>query len=158
MVMRLRRHSGFGWNIGFNWFKADVTYDVAGQQTRVGRLLVRPLMLGVNYTRQYSRFSLTGSLVAGRAFNGLRDTGAAADLLAAAGQPGSTFDVTDCFAYRPSFSVWWELGNRFGLLTSLSYFSSRPEIVTRTPTAGVLRRTVDVSAPMVTIGIGYGVF
>lgn len=158
LVMRLRRHSGLGWTMGLNWMKADVSGDVAGEPMRVGKLLVRPLMFGVTYTRQHANFALSGAFVVGRAFNGLRDTGSAANALAAAGQPGSTFDVTDCFAYRPSFSIWWELGNRFGLLTSVSYFFARPEIVTSTPTAGVFRRSIDVSAPQLTVGIGYGVF
>jgi hypothetical protein len=158
LVMRLRRHSGFGATIGLNWFRADVHHDVGGQRAQLGTLLVRPLMVGVTYTRLHAKFALSGSFVVGRAFNGLRHTGGASDVFAALGQPGTTFDVTDCLAYRPSFSIWWDLGKRFGLLTSVSYFVARPEIVTTTPSAGVFRRTVNTSSPLLTVGIGYGIF
>ena len=122
-------------------------------------MLVSPLMVGVAYTRQYAKFAVSGSFVAGRAFNGAaphrrRRSEAFANL----GQPGTTFDVTDCFAYRPAFSIWWELGNRFGLLTSVSYLYARPDVITTTPTAGTFRRQVDMSSPLFTVGIGYWIF
>ncbi len=158
LVARLRRSTGFGPTIGLNWFKADVNSDIGGQRTRLGTMLVRPLMVGVAYTRQYAKFAVSGSFVAGRAFNGLRHTGAASEAFANLGQPGTTFDVTDCFAYRPAFSIWWELGNRFGLLTSVSYLYARPDVITTTPTAGTFRRQVDMSSPLFTVGIGYGIF
>jgi hypothetical protein len=157
IVMRLRRSSGFGGTIGFNWIRVSVDGQVAGQDSTLGTLLVRPLMAGVTYTRQYARFAVGGSLVAGYAFCGLRETGGAANALAGIGQPGAIFAVSNAFVYRPSFSVWWELGNRFGLLTSVSYMATRPEITTTTP-AGTSRRTVNFSAPFVTVGIGYGIF
>ncbi len=157
LVARLRRDSGFGATIGLNWFRGDVNGDIGGARTRLATVLVRPLMVGVGYTRRYAHFSLGGSLVAGYSFNGLRATGAASDALAALGQPGATFDITDTFVWRPSFAVWWELGNRFGLMTSVSYVSLRPEIVTTT-TAGTTRRRVDMSAPVFSVGLGYGIF
>jgi len=158
LIMRLRRHSGFGATIGLGWFKTDVSGDIAGERTRLGTLLVRPLMVGVTYTRQYAKFSLAGSLLAGRAFNGLRHTGDADDAYASIGQPGTSIDITDGFAWRTGFSIWWDLGSRFGLLTSIAYFSAHPEIVTTTPTAGTFRRPVDMSSPVFTVGIGYGIF
>jgi hypothetical protein len=95
--------------------------------------------------------------VAGYSFNGLRNTGQAADAYARFGQPGATFAVGDSFVYRPSFSIWWELGNRFGLLTSVSYLATQPEVVTTTP-AGTVRHKVSMNAPLLTVGIGYGIF
>jgi hypothetical protein len=157
IVMRLRRSSGFGGTIGFNWIRATVDEPASGQDAKLGTLLVRPLMAGVTYTRQYAHFAVGGSLVAGYAFCGLRETAGAAEALASVGQPGAVFTVSNAFVYRPSFSVWWELGNRFGLLTSVSYIATRPEITTTTPT-GTSRRTVNFSAPFVTVGIGYGIF
>jgi hypothetical protein len=157
LVARLRRTSGFGATIGLNWFKGDVNGDIGGARTRLATVVVRPLMVGVGYTRRYAHFSLGGALVGGYSFNGLRGTGAASDALAALGQPGATFEITDTFVWRPSFSVWWELGNRVGLMTSVSYISLRPEIITTT-TAGTSRRKVDMSAPVFSVGLGYGIF
>jgi hypothetical protein len=157
LVARLRRDSGFGATIGLNWFRGDVNGDIGGARTRLATVLVRPLMVGVGYTRRHAHFSLGGSLVGGYSFNGLRGTGAASEALAAAGQPGATFEITDTFVWRPSFSIWWELGNRFGLMTSVSYISLRPEIVTTT-SAGTTRRKVDMSAPVFSIGLGCGIF
>jgi hypothetical protein len=157
IVARLRRSTGFGFTIGLNWVKVTVNDDIGGETTRLGTMLVRPLMGGVVYTRQYGQFALSGSLVAGYSFNGLRKTGAAADAYARLGQPGARFDVSDSFVYRPSFSVWWELGNRFGLLTSISYLATRPEITTTTA-AGASRQSVCMCAPVFTVGLSYGVF
>ena len=157
LVARLRRDSGFGATIGLNWFQGDVNGDIGGARTRLATVVVRPLMVGVGYTRRLAHLSLGGSLVAGYAFNGLRGTGAGSDALAAIGQPGATFEITDTFVWRPSFSIWWELGNRVGLMTSVSYISLRPEIITTT-TAGTSRRKVDMSAPVFSVGLGYGIF
>jgi hypothetical protein len=157
VVARLRRSTGFGFGIGLNWVTATVNDEIGGETTKVATLVVRPLMGGIVYTRQYARFAVSASLVAGYSFNGLRDTGDAADTLARAGQPGASFAVGDTFVYRPSVSLWWELSNRFAFLTSLSYLDTRPEIVTTTP-AGVSRQRLCMCAPLLTFGIGYGVF
>jgi hypothetical protein len=158
LVARLRRNSGVGVTIGLNWVSATVNQDIGGEPTRLGKLIVRPLMAGVVYTRQYAHFAVAGSLVAGYSFNGLRDTGQAADAYASRlGQPGATFAVNDSFVYRPAFSIWWELGNRFGLMTSVAYLATQPEIVTMT-TEGTVRHKVSMNAPLFTVGIGYGIF
>jgi hypothetical protein len=157
LVARLRRHSGFGGTLGLNWFKSDVYGEVDGARTRTATVIVRPLMLGPTYTRQFAHFSLAGAVVAGYSFNGLRNTGAVADALAAHGQPGATFDLRNSFVWRPSVTLWWELGNRFGLMLSVSYLSLRPEFVTTT-TTGTTRQRMDLSAPLFSVGIGYGVF
>lgn len=145
VVLRLRHLSGPGGTIGFNWLNAPLKSEGENGQA-IGRLLVRPIMVGPAYTRQYARFALTGSFVAGYAFNGLRRiTGPA------------NYRVSNSFACRPSVSIWWELGNRWGFLSSLSYLVTRPELTTTTA-AGSTRRTLNLNAPSVTFGIGYGVF
>jgi hypothetical protein len=157
LVARLRRNSGFGGTLGLNWFKSDLNGEIEGVRTRLATVIVRPLMVGPTYTRQFAHFSLGGAIAAGYSFNGLRNTGAVADALAASGQPGATFELTDSFVWRPSVSLWWELGNRFGLMVSASYLVLRPEMVTSTP-AGTTRRRLDLSTPVFSFGLGYGVF
>jgi hypothetical protein len=147
IVARLRRNSGFGGTIGFNWIKAGLNGEVDGEKTRLGTLLVRPLMLGVVYTRQYGHFALSGSLLAGYAFNGLRKMQGG----------GANFAVSDSWVYKPSVAIWWELGNRWGFLSSVSYMATRPELVTTTA-AGTTRQKINFGAPFVTFGLGYGVF
>ena len=158
LVARLRRDSGFGGTIGLNWFRGDVNGDIGGSQDAPrdgagppadgGRRLHPALRAASRWEGPWSPATRS---------TGFGTTGAASDALAALGQPGATFDITDTFVWRPSLSVWWELGNRFGLMTSVSYLSLRPEIVTTT-TAGTTRRRVDMSAPVFSVGLGYGIF
>jgi len=145
LVARLRRQSGFGGTIGFNWIRASLDSESDGQRM-TGSLLVRPLMLGPVYTRQFAHFAVSGSFMVGYSFNGLREMDGPAN-----------YSVADAFICRPSVSVWWELGNRWGLLTSLSYLITEPELSTTTA-AGTTRRTINLNAPFVTIGVGYGIF
>ena len=147
LVARLRRASGFGATMGLNWFRGDVNRDIGGVETRVARVLVRPVMFGVGYTRQYGDFAVGGSFVVGYAFNGLRNTGGASDAYAAMGQPGATFEITNSLVYRPTLALWWELGNRFALVTSVSYISARPELITTTP-SGVTRQVINIGIPL----------
>lgn len=158
LVARLRRPSGIGFTVGLDWFTANVRAEIGGIDTPLASLKIRPVMAGYGLTRQYSDFSVTASVVAGYAFNSISRTGAAQDAYAnRLGLQGTRFEVSNCLAVRPDFSIWWELGNRWGLLTSVSYMYARPTITTTTP-LGASRRTVNASSPMLTVGIGYGVF
>jgi hypothetical protein len=157
LVARLRRSSGIGVTVGLDWFKSDVHGDIGGVSTPLASLRIRPVMAGIALTRQYSQFAISGSLVVGYSFNSISSTGAAEAAYARIGRPGTTFDISNCLAYRPDFSIWWELGNHFGLLTSVSYMGARPALITTSP-SGVSRSVVNVSAPMVTLGVAYGIF
>jgi hypothetical protein len=158
LVARLRRSSGVGFTVGLDWFKSNVYQDIDGTRTQVASLRMKPIMAGIALTRQYSQFAVSGSLVVGYSFNSIGATAAAQAAYARMGQPGTTFGISNCLAYRPDFSIWWELGNHFGLLTSVSYMGARPTLTTTSPTGGVSSRVVNTSAPMVTLGIAYGVF
>jgi hypothetical protein len=158
LVARLRRSSGVGFTVGLDWFTSNVRTDIGGVETPLASLKIRPVMAGFGYTRQYSDFSISGSLVAGYAFNSISGTGAAQDAYATRlGLPGTRFGVSNCFAARPDFSIWWELGDHWGLLTSVSYMIARPTVTTTT-SAGSSSRAFNVSSPMLTLGVAYGVF
>jgi hypothetical protein len=145
LLARLRRQSGLGGTMGLNWIRATLESEGDNGQT-IGQIVVRPLMFGPVFTRQFARFAVSGSFVAGYSFNGLRKM-----------QGAANYNVSDSFVCRPSVSIWFELGNRWGLMTSLSYLFNRPELTTTTA-AGTSRRTIDLNAPVVTFGLGYGVF
>jgi hypothetical protein len=157
LVARLRRPSGVGVTVGLDWYKSNVYEDIGGTRTQVASLKMRPIMAGIALTRQYSQFAVSGSFVIGYAFNSINGTGGAQSAYASLGRPGTTFAIGNSLAMRPDFSIWWEIGNHFGLLTSISYMASRPTLTTSSP-SGVTSRVVNTSAPMLTLGIGYGVF
>jgi hypothetical protein len=158
LVGRLRRGSGLGATVGLDWFDSEVKTEIGGQLTPLGKVRVRPLMVGVSYTRQYARYSLATSLVAGYSFNAIHSTdrGRAA-YLERLGVADAGFHASNCFAWRQDFSFWYELGNHFGLLASLSYIGARPTVTT-TSRLGRQSETINVGAPMLTFGVAYGVF
>jgi len=157
LIGRLRRTNGIGFTVGLDWYKANVQTDIGADRTFLGRVSLRPIMAGAGWTRQYSRFALNASLVAGWSFNSLRATSQAEAAYAKLGQPGARIDVSNSFVFRPDFSLWYELNNRFGLLASLSYMASWPTVTTTTP-AGVRHDRINLGAPMLTLGVSYGVF
>jgi hypothetical protein len=157
LIGRLRRGSGLGATVGLDWFKSDVKVDVEGELTPLGRISLRPLMAGPAYTKQYAHFSVTASVVAGYTFNTIRSGSQAAARFTALGISNPTVSVGHCFVYRPDFSLWYELGNHFGLMASVSYMGARPTVTTSTRT-GIRRETIDVGAPMLTLGFAYGIF
>ena len=158
LIGRLRRGSGLGATVGLDWFKSNVRTEIGGELTPLGSLSIRPIMAGPSYSRQFAHFSVTASVVAGYAFNSIRNTDRAAAAYAdRLGLAGAGFHVSNCFAWRPDFSFWYELGNHFGLMASVSYMGARPTVTTTTR-LGSSSETINVSAPMLTLGFSYGVF
>ena len=158
LIGRLRRPSGIGATVGLDWFDAEVRSDVGGQQVQLGDVRLRPLMVGVSYTRQYAKFALSASVVGGWSFNSMRGSDAAAAAYRDRfGAPDASFHASNCLAWRPDASLWFELGNHFGAMVSLSYMGVRPTIVTSSR-LGRREERVDVGAPMLTFAIAYGVF
>ncbi|HEY3382866.1 MAG TPA: hypothetical protein VGK32_13910 [Vicinamibacterales bacterium] len=158
LVARLRRGSGFGATMGLDWFKSEIQTTIGGEQTPVGTVRIRPLMFGVSYARQYAKLSIGGSLVAGYAFNTLRETDRArAAYRDRLDVPDAGFHAANCFAWRPDVSLWYEMGNHIGVLASLSYIGARPTITT-TSRLGRHDESVNVGAAMLTFGVVYGIF
>jgi hypothetical protein len=107
-LVRLGRGEGLGVAVGFSWFSAGLGAEGGA------RVSVRPIMAGLGYTVRRDQFSVATSLVGGYAFNSL-------GLLVPSAADMVPVEVGNSFAWRPSISVWRDIGERTALNVSLSY-------------------------------------
>ncbi len=157
-VGRLRRGSGLGFSLGFEWFTSDVRTEVDGAVVPLGTVAVRPVMVGASYSRQFARFALAAGIVGGWSFNSVSQTPAQQKTYGdAIGMPDAHLSVSNCWVTRPSVTVWYELDNHFGAFASIGYAMVRPT-VTAHGAAGQRGSAVNLSGSVLSFGLAYGVF
>jgi hypothetical protein len=142
-LYRIRKHRRpeNGWRFrfpqfGFNWFRADVTKPVAGIDTAVGQLRVRPLLAGVAeaLVLNEGKDELSFSLLTGPAFTHFNVSGEARDAYRQRlGADPIAIDAKNTWVLRPGVSYWHDLGPRLGLHAAINYIVARPTVVVRTP-------------------------
>jgi hyperosmotically inducible periplasmic protein len=116
-VIKLGSGEGLGVAVGFDWFQAEARLAASGPAAMT-RIHVKPVMVGLSYTLNSDRVSLSPSIVAGYAFNSLSvtDTGAVA---------GLPVEVDNSLAWRIGASAWFDVSRRFALNVSGGYLITR---------------------------------
>ena len=116
-VIKLGSGQGLGVAVGFDWFQAEVRLAASGPAAMT-RIHVKPVMVGLSYTLDSGRVSLSPSIVAGYAFNSfsVTDTGAVA---------GLPVEVDNSVAWRIGASTWFDVSRRFALNVSGGYLITR---------------------------------
>jgi hyperosmotically inducible protein len=116
-VIKLGSGEGLGVAVGFDWFQAEVQLAASGPAAMT-RIHVKPIMVGLSYTLDSDRVSLSPSIVAGYAFNSLSvtDRGAVASL---------PVEVDNSLAWRIGASAWFDVSRRFALNVSGGYLITR---------------------------------
>jgi hyperosmotically inducible protein len=116
-VIKLGSGEGLGVAVGFDWFQAEVQLATSGPAAMT-RIHVKPIMVGLSYTLDSDRVSLSPSIVAGYAFNSLSvtDRGAVASL---------PVEVDNSLAWRIGASTWFDVSRRFALNVSGGYLITR---------------------------------
>jgi hypothetical protein len=158
LIARMRRGSGLGATIGLEWYKSEIQIPIGGQLVPLGAMNARPVMAGFSFTRQYSRYALSGALVTGYSFNSLRATPAAqAAYRDRFDMPNARIQISNCFAFRPDVTLWYELGHHLAASASIAYVFAQPTVTAVSP---VGRRVdpLNISATVITFGFAYGVF
>ncbi len=139
--IRSQKHED-GWSFrapqfGLNWFGADVTMAVGGQDTSIGSLRIRPILVGVAEALVLNggRDELSFSLLTGPAFAEFDVSAEArrAFRQRLAADPVA-IDAKNTWVLRPGISYWHDLGPRFGFHAGFHYVIARPHVVMRTPT------------------------
>ena len=144
--------------MGLSWFSTVVETTIADREETLGRLNVRPVLFGASYGRQFSRFKWDVSLAGGYAFANIRDTGRAKRAYASAlGTSNVGLRASGALAWRANLSFWREIGQRWGVLTSVGYLGVRPRVSTRT-SAGTFSERVNAGSIVTTVGLTYGIF
>lgn len=148
-MVRLGVGRGLGLGMGFSWFQTDISSPDTSQT--LGRITVRPVMAGVNYTlNDQTRWALSLSLVAGLAFNGFTFEESTA-------RDGIALDVDNSFAMRPGASLWYDINSRAALNVFAGYLITRPGM-TFLERGQFVRRSVRADATLLTVGLAWKLF
>jgi hypothetical protein len=157
-LLRIKTGTGPGPTIGFGWHTLGVRTMAGDKAVYLGRLRVRPVMVGAAYNWNHGRWWLSASLVGGLAFDRLSvDPAFVPDIRESLGARNVSFDATNSFAYRPELALWYDAAPRVGLMASFGYLRVRPTLIVRSD-RGVERRPMDVAGWVLSFGMVYGVF
>jgi Outer membrane protein beta-barrel domain len=149
VLFGLKPQEGFGLTGGLGWFGADLFLEDVAGPARIGRMQVRPIMVGLGYTWVTGRVATSTSFVAGISFN---DIDLESRILTALG-PGTTLDVGNSFAMRPSVEVEYELARKLAISATLGYFYSQPDTRLTSPPAVNIADRWDASMVTFTLGV-----
>jgi len=150
---------GWGWQYALNWFETDLTEPIAGLNTDMGRLRIRPLMGGYGYTWvRGARTYITADLLAGYAFTSFElDPSAEQTYRARMGVQSVTTDAGNTLAVNPEVHLWYDVNDRMGMKVTAGYVLARPS-VTMTSSLGEDRRAINADAFQVGVSFVYKIF
>lgn len=149
---------GWGWQYTLNWFETGLTQPIAGRDTDMGRLHIRPVMGGYGYTWVRRRTYITADLLAGYAFTSFElDPAAEATYRTRMGVRSVTSDASNTFAVNPEVHLWYDLNDRMGMKIAGGYVFARPS-VTMTSSLGEDRRAINADAFQVGVSFVYKIF
>lgn len=128
-IGRPKSHDGWGPDLGFGWFGADLAGPLDGH------INVRPLLAGVGYTWVRGKFRTHLAAVTGPAFVKIKvndeERAAYSTLL---GVPVVGVDVKNSWVVKPGIRVTYNVRPRLGVFVSSDYELVRPTLQIRTVT------------------------
>jgi hypothetical protein len=145
--------SGWGPTFGINWVTTGLGAPVGGQASSIGTLKLRPVMAGLAYNRLSARVRVSAGIVAGYTFNDART-----DVPLPPGVT-ATVKVANTWAVGPKAGITFAVTRRLGLVGSLSYVYSNPNVTVRVSRGGVpvFEATDHVRGDALTARIGMAV-
>ena len=111
--------NGFGPALGLNWHTTEFARESKGLAAR-GDLRIRPVMVGLSYTRIRGKLAATAALVGGYSFNHVASTTPASSPV--------ELRVENSLAWAPRVGIGLDLTRRVGFVTSASYLVTRPQV------------------------------
>jgi len=148
---------GVGFAFALNWFDAAIGETFAATAEPLGRIAVRPVMVGVAYTVVHDRLAIAPSIVAGPALNTIDIDEALEDSYAIGGNTVERNAGSISAAVRGGVNVTVALAPRVGITTFGGYIWNRPRftLVTR---PGELRSRLQADAAVVEVGLVVSLF
>jgi hypothetical protein len=166
-LYRIRKHRQpeNGWRFrvpafGFNWGRVDTTMPVAGEDTKLGKLRVRALLVGVAeaLVMNHGKDELSFNVLAGPAFTHFSVGDEAREAYRQRlGADPVAIDAKNTIAVRPGVSYWHDLSKRLGFHAAINYIIARPEVVVRTPD-GETRSRWNADNVAFKAGLAVGIF
>jgi len=151
--------TGFGWDLGLNWYSADVDRSIGGNVTDLGELNIRPIMGGYGYTRLIGRTAISARAYAGYGFSSARLAPSAVDAYhERLGAQSVTIDASNTVVLKPvEIGMWHDLSEKIGLKASFGYMVARPQITVRS-SLGEDKRRMNADMFMLKVGLVYSIF
>jgi len=150
-----------GWNLkyGLNWYKAEISRNIANEVQAFGRLRARPVMVGYGYTHLLGRgASVSGNVLGGYSFNSFTVHDSARSALQTSLNTSSIVtDVANAFVLKPEISLWKNVSNKIGVNLNVGYIVSRPFVTLEAP-GSQERHRIQADALTMSFGIVYSVF
>jgi hypothetical protein len=147
-----RTPSRSGWAVTplFGWFSSDIDAAAfARPDTPMGKLTVRPVLVGVRRTWVRDPLSFDVAAAAGPSFNSFTLAPEAQPFGGAGGAVSADANVS--LAWRLQVSTWHDFTDKFAVRGALSYAHVQPEI---TFASGGLGRRISQNASSVQLGFG----
>lgn len=154
-----RNPSKSGWAITpmFGWFGSDVDAGAFGrEQTPLGRLTVRPVLVGVRRTWVFHPMSYDVAAVAGPSFNSFRVADEARPLVGV-GSGSVTSDANVSLSWRLQASTWHDFNEKVAIRGSIAYAWNQVE-VTFNGNASGRRITQNANSVQLGFGVVYRIF
>jgi hypothetical protein len=153
--------TGWGFKYGLNWFAEDVTQPVAGLETVLGEIRIRPIMGGYGYTKvmgQSGRSAVSAHVMGGYAFSSFTLAPSAADTYRdRLGAQSLGVDVSNTFVVKPEIGYWYDLNRKVGVHLSAGFMVARPKLtVSNSLGSGTERLRADIF--MFKVGAVYKIF
>jgi hypothetical protein len=148
-LMRLGSGRGLGLTIGFGWYGTDLLGIGASGAETIGRVRIKPIMAGLDYTVRNDRLSIGLSAVAGISFNSVSPL----DQLTSQVPLG----ISDSLVWRPGVSFWFDTSSRVAINVSAGYVMTRPEM-TLLADREIVRRRLSADAFLLRVGMAYKIF
>ena len=150
--------TGWGWHWGLNWYATDLDRSIAGRDTRLGELRVRPIMAGYGYSYVIGRTSITADVLGGYAVTSLALAPAANDAYhQRLGAQSVSGDASNTFVMKPEVGVWFDLTRKIGVHVDTGYMVARPT-VTVNSTLGRDSSRIRADMFMFKVGAAYSIF
>jgi hypothetical protein len=147
----------WGWAYSFfGWYDMELEASPAMPPSTLGRLRVRPVMLGYGYTWIRGPASITVDMLGGFSFNSFHLDPATIAAYEHRGATGIDGEATNTFVIKPEVQVWYDLSPRYGLKISGGYLISRPS-VSITSTLGRDTRALKADTILITVGFVYSI-
>jgi hypothetical protein len=148
----------WGWAYSFfSWFDTNLDARPTIPGELLGRLRMRPVMVGYGYKWGRGRYTIAANTLAGFSFNSFDLDPAARAAYVVKGAGNINAEVSNSFAVKPEVEVWYDVSPRIGIKLSGGYLISRPTI-TVTSTLGQDMRPVRADTILITISAVYSIF
>ena len=150
-LFRTPSKSGWAFTPLFGWFGSELDAVALAQPgIPMGKLTVRPVLVGVRRTWVRDPLSFDVAGAAGPSFNSFKIAPEARPFLDG-GSGSVSADANVSFAWRLQLSTWHDFNERFAIRGALSYAYAQPEI---TFTSGTTGRRISQNANSVQFGFG----